>query len=69
MGTVRIRPLYLEVVRENGYSPLSNPHTGRQTAKEAGGNGTHGSTTLGPSTVGETSPEKPWNKAGHDRAS
>ena len=35
MGTDRIRPLYLEGVRENGYSPHSNPYTGRQTAKEA----------------------------------
>ena len=37
MGTDRIRPLYLEGVRENGYSPHSNPYTGRQTAKEAVG--------------------------------
>ena len=47
MGTDRIRPLDLEVVRVNGYSPHTNPYTGRQTAKEAGGNSTHKSTTLG----------------------
>ena len=47
MGTDRIRPLYLEAIRANGYSPHTNPNTGRQMAKEAGGNSTHKSTTLG----------------------
>ena len=37
MGTDRIRPLDLEAVRENGYSPRTNPYTGRQAAKEARG--------------------------------
>ena len=47
MGTDRIRPLDLEVVRVNGYSPHINPNTGRQMVKEAGGNSPQRSTTLG----------------------
>ena len=64
MGTDRIRPLDLEVVRVNGYSPHTNPYTGRQTAMEAVGTDRVRVPPQGPSRVWGTLPEKPWNGAG-----